>query len=323
MHPDWLLTIYCLAVIVASVAGGQLSLWLRMTHLRTQMLMSCVGGLMLGMALLHLLPHAAAELGSTSNMGFGALVGLIVMFLLIRLFHTHDHAVSVDIGSDIAACTHPSHDHVHRAHDHGHSLAPSSNSLPLLVERTASATEHASHSRSRRGIGWFGLFVGLTLHSFVDGIALAAGLLADMQHGAWLDLAGLGIFLAVFLHKPLDAFTFTWIMGRQRWSPVGQTIANLLFAAACPLGAALFYFGATQLSGSSAWLGWGLAISAGFFIGIALADLLPEVAFHDHDRGKLTAALLLGVAIAVGVENLPGHTHEHLAPPNEHEPATK
>ncbi len=56
-------------------------------------------------------------------------------------------------------------------------------------------------------------------------------------------------------------------------------------------------------------LGWGLAASAGFFIGIALADLLPEVAFHDHDRGKLTAVFLLGILVAVGIENLPGHTH--------------
>jgi len=58
-------------------------------------------------------------------------------------------------------------------------------------------------------------------------------------------------------------------------------------------------------------LGWGLAISAGFFIGIALADLLPEVAFHDHDRGKLTTAFLLGIMIAVGIENLPGHSHDN------------
>ena len=42
----------------------------------------------------------------------------------------------------------------------------------------------------------------------------------------------------------------------------------------------------------------------------ALADLLPEVAFHDHDRGKLTATFLLGIAIAVGIENLPGHSHQ-------------
>ena len=57
-------------------------------------------------------------------------------------------------------------------------------------------------------------------------------------------------------------------------------------------------------------LGWGLGISAGFFVCIALADLLPEVAFHDHDRGTLTAALFVGIGLAVVIESLPGHTHD-------------
>ena len=55
-----------------------------------------------------------------------------------------------------------------------------------------------------------------------------------------------------------------------------------------------------------AMLGFGLALSAGFFICISLADLLPEVAFHHHDRLKLTAALLMGVVLAVAIESLPG-----------------
>ena len=44
-----------------------------------------------------------------------------------------------------------------------------------------------------------------------------------------------------------------------------------------------------------------LAFSAGAFICIALSDLLPEVHFHSHDRGKLTIAFLLGIVIAYGI----------------------
>ncbi len=66
-------------------------------------------------------------------------------------------------------------------------------------------------------------------------------------------------------------------------------------------------------------LGYGLALSAGFFICIALADLLPEVQFHDHDRFKLTTALALGILLAIGIESLPGHSHNH--DEHEHEPA--
>ena len=276
-----LLTFYCVLITLASVGGGKLSSLLRMTHLRTQLLMSGVGGLMLGIALLHLLPHGAEVLGSSASAGMGALVGLIAMFLLIRLFHSHDHGAPDDdkgnlVGND--------HDQQHLHCDHGHGGAPKS-------------------------ISWLGMFFGLGLHTIVDGIALASSVLVDSQHGAWLGLAGLGTFLAVALHKPLDAFAITSVMSKQKRSQMAQNLANLAFSLACPIGAAAFYFGATLFAGGEAFLGWGLAISAGFFIGIALADLLPEVAFHDHDRGKLTFALLLGIAIAVGIESLPGHHH--------------
>jgi zinc and cadmium transporter len=144
----------------------------------------------------------------------------------------------------------------------------------------------------------------------IDGVALAASAVADAQH-AGISMAGLGTFLAIALHKPLDAFAITSTMRSSGWSPTHQGIINVVFAIACPVGALLFYFGVTQLSDSSMVLGWGLAISAGFFICIALADLLPEVSFHQHDRGKLTLSLILGIALAFVVENLPGHSHIH------------
>ncbi len=108
--------------------------------------------------------------------------------------------------------------------------------------------------------------------------------MAESGHGAWLGLGGLGTFLAVALHKPLDTFAITSVMHRQRWSVGSQLLASTLFSLACPAGAFAFYFGVSNLVTEPTVLGWGLAASAGFFIGIALADLLPEVAFHDHDR---------------------------------------
>ncbi|MFN9420595.1 MAG: ZIP family metal transporter [Pirellula sp.] len=283
MSPTVLLIGYCILIVAASLAGGKLSSLLRMTHLRTQLLMSGVGGLMLGIALLHLLPHAGEVLQSHSQAGVGTLIGLTVMFLLIRLFHTHDHSVPVtENESEGNAGHHCQHDHPHH---HGHVDA--------------------------KGISWAGLFFGLLLHTLVDGVALASSVMADASHGAWLGLAGLGTFLAVLLHKPLDAFAITSVMKKQNWPKSAQNGANLAFSLACPAGALAFYFGATTFASGSSVLGWGLAISAGFFIGIALADLLPEVAFHDHDRSILTTAFLMGIAIAVGIENLPGHSHNH------------
>lgn len=296
MNALFLLTVYCVLIVVVSVAGGRLSALVRMTHLRTQILMSGVGGLMLGIAMLHLLPHATETLGSPSKAGMGALIGLAAMFLMVRLFHTHDHSgptvendedgasSSADVASP-SACGH------HHSHEHGD---------------------------ASRGISWVGLFFGLMLHTLVDGIALSASVVAELQHGAWLGLGGLGTFLAVAFHKPLDAFAITSVMQRQHWSSSAQWIVNVVFSLACPLGALGFYFGIGGSVDNSVLLGWGLAASAGFFVGIALADLLPEVAFHDHDRGKLTLAFLLGIAIAVGVENLPGHSHDHSVVNGDH-----
>jgi zinc and cadmium transporter len=153
----------------------------------------------------------------------------------------------------------------------------------------------------------------------IDGVALAASAVADAKHSG-ISMAGLGTFLAIALHKPLDAFAITSTMRSSGWSPMHQGIINVVFAIACPVGALLFYFGVTQLNDSSVVLGWGLAISAGFFICISLSDLLPEVSFHQHDRGKLTLSLILGIALAFVVENLPGHSHVHSLGQSKAEP---
>ena len=291
MSIAWLLTGYCIIVALASVGGGWLPALLRMTHLRTQLLMSFVAGLMLGISTLHLLPHAMESLGSTSQVGIATLVGVIAMFLLLRVFHVHNHG-HVPIAVDPAATIAKVDEHHHCDHHPGDH-------------------QHVEHSPSRRGFGWVGMLFGLGLHTIMDGVALGASVAADIGHGAWLGLAGLGTFLAVALHKPLDAFAISSVMGNSGWSPLQRSLVNLAFGLCCPIGAGLFYFGATRLELGDSVLGYGLALSAGFFICIALADLLPEVHFHDHDRGKLTAALFLGIALAVGIENLPGHSHSH------------
>jgi zinc and cadmium transporter len=292
-----LLFVYCVLIVMASVGGGYLPSMMRMTHLRTQLLMSFVGGLMLGIATLHLLPHASKIIGPQSS-GIAALVGIVAMFLLLRAFYEHHH--HGPSGDDVHANCDQEH-HIHArsndrdAHDHDSSnLANSSDAL----------------AAPSKGLGWIGMLFGLWLHTLVDGVALAASALTEHNHGAWLGLAGLGTFLAVALHKPLDAFAITSTMKTSGWSPGQQNFVNLAFSLACPIGALLFYFGVNQLDDSSLVLGWGLAISAGFFVCIALSDLLPEVAFHDHDRVKLTTALFIGIGLAVLIENLPGHEHD-------------
>ena len=153
-------------------------------------------------------------------------------------------------------------------------------------------------------MGWAGF--GLAVHTLIDGIALATAVTSQEQDG-WVPV-GLAVFLAIVLHKPLDALSITSLMAAKGWKPNLQMAVNLVFAIVCPLSALLF---ATGIQYVGEWrdvmLGYSLAFSAGIFLCISLGDLLPEVHFHSHDRLKLSGMLLLGVLLAFLIEL----SHEH------------
>src|SRR5437762_7681276 len=115
-----LLTFYCICVLAASIAGGALPAVIRLTHRRMQLVMSFVAGLMLGVALLHLIPHSLAEQGSIDRLAGWTLGGLLTMFLLIRVFHVHAHEHG-DISDLVDSHHHPHHgacEEQHEHHDH-------------------------------------------------------------------------------------------------------------------------------------------------------------------------------------------------------------
>ena len=263
-----LVFVYGSALFAVSLLGSNLPRRFPMTHTRTQMVLSLVSGLMLGVALLHLIPHSYAAFESIDSVMIWTLAGLVFMLLLLRWFHFHQH----DFGAAAADCelsTGDSHDHAH-AHDHAH---PPDQSM-----------------------GAVGLFVGLCVHTIVDGLALGAVL---MSASAGVGLAGAGVFLAILLHKPLDALSIETVMAATGSKPAARRLAGWVFALLCPLVLCLFYFGAAPYLALDRWLPATLAFSAGAFICIALGDLLPEVQFHSHDRVRLTLLFILGIGLAM------------------------
>ena len=52
------------------------------------------------------------------------------------------------------------------------------------------------------------------MHSLAGGIALASAVAADFRVGKGIMGAGLGVFIATFVHKPADALTITALMLR-------------------------------------------------------------------------------------------------------------
>ena len=286
------LLIYCVATLAASLAGGALPALLRLTHTRLQTALSFVAGLMLGMALLHLIPHAMHQMDSLDRTMQWALAGFLAMFFLQRLFHYHQHDLPE---TELATC-------------HCHASAP-----------------HESPADPAPGkLNWIGTFIGLGLHSIFDGLALAAAVAAE-AHGA--GLVGLGTALAVALHKPFDAMAVTTLMHASQTSRRSRWVVNLAFALITPLGVALFALGLGGLAQANpALVGCALAFCAGTFLCISCSDLLPELHFHTHDRVRLSLALAAGLGVSILVGQLEtcghdyhqcqgqGHDHEHAEP---------
>ena len=310
--PPTLLSIYCVLIALSSLLGGYLPSLIRLTHSRMQVLVSLIGGLMLGVAIFHQLPHAVEAMAGNGQSHAYALdwcvgwlmVGLLTTFFMLRMFHFHNHEpVAADSDHD-HLCGHD-HDHDQDClgkHDHGHD----------------SGHQHSHHPA--QGASWVGIFLGLSIHTLIDGGALAANVKADALHGgnqAWL--LGLGTFLGVVLHKPLDSLSITTLMAASGWSVRVRNLVNLGYALMCPLGAVAFYLGLQQFGAAhDVILAGALAFSAGVFLCISLSDLLPEVQFHAHDRMRLSLALLFGVLLAFLIGYLePGHTHGQGEGPGE------
>jgi zinc and cadmium transporter len=201
------------------------------------------------------------------------LIGFLAMFFLQRFLPFHHHDVSE--GSPIEPC------------GHTHSLA----------------------DRSARALNWIGVAIGLSLHSILDGVAMAAAV-TSTNHGLGPAI-GLGTALAVILHKPFGALAITTLMTAGNTTRTSRNLVNLGFALVTPLGALLFYLGAGHWAlVNPAWLGCVLAFCAGTFLCIACADLLPELQFHAHDRFKLSFALLLGLTVALFIATYGHNAHE-------------
>ena len=283
-----LLVYYSVAIVAASVIGGLLPDWIRLTHRRTEMVVSLVAGAMLGVALLHMLPHAMASAVADSDNLVAAItavlrwvvIGFLAMFFIERFFCFHHHDMPEEEDGEEG---HAGHHHGCTEHDHPH-------------------TDHSP------GLTWSGAAMGLTLHSVLAGVALAASVRHAPEGAA---AAGLGAFVAIVLHKPLDAMTISMLMGRGGWSASARSLVNALFALAVPLGIATFYAGVGTMeeAGVSEPISAALALSAGVFLCVAMSDLLPELHFHHHDRLKLSLALLAGLAVADIACRFESHTH--------------
>jgi zinc and cadmium transporter len=261
------LAVYALAILVGALAGGALPLLGRMR--RSDALLSFSAGVMLGAAFLHMLPEAVEGAG-LSALPF-VLVGFLFLFLLERFVLVH---VCAEPGPTPAALAHP----------HG---------TPGHVHVEGDATGCEVHTMG------LAAFVGLSLHTIVDGFALGA---------ASTDAAlGFLVFVAILAHKIPSSFSLSAILRAEGYSRARALAMNGVFALMVPLGAALYVVvrGFVQ---APAFTSFALAASAGTFLHLAFSDLLPELHRRGGSKLKLSAALVGGVA-AMWALRLVNHGH--------------
>ncbi len=121
-------------------------------------------------------------------------------------------------------------------------------------------------------------FVAMSLHSLTDGVNIAVG----AHTGGTL---GVNIALGVVLHKFSGGIALAALLLKSGRTPARAVWMCLLFALMTPLGA--FVTAPLLADVSAGTMALLLGLSAGSFIYIAMADILPELHRHDDKLARL------------------------------------
>ena len=131
-------------------------------------------------------------------------------------------------------------------------------------------------------------FLGISLHSLLDGLALGAGFM--------IPELGSVVLLAVLIHKMPDSISITSILLSAGWSRRRVALLSLLFSLTTPVGALLAVLFFRSLSPE--YIAIAIGISSGTFLAIATADILPQV-HRIEERNPLTLLFLVfGLAVS-------------------------
>lgn len=140
---------------------------------------------------------------------------------------------------------------------------------------------------------------GLLIHTFFDGVSIAASSLIDIR-------IGLLVFVAVLLHKFPEGFTIGSMMLAAGKGRREVLIATSLIGLATLVGVLAFYFIGKNVGLSVAYA---LPIACGVTLYVAASDLIPEVNHHGGKRPLVSLSVFAGVALFFGIHML---VHEFL-----------
>ncbi len=214
-------------------------------------------GLLLSMALLHLLPEAL-EQGLSPDVAFPILLGGILCFFMLEKFtiwrHVHSDAGEGD--------QHPGDDHCHD-HTHSHHHLP------------------AGHD------GTLTILIGDGFHNLTDGLLIAAAFLAD-------PVLGWSTTLAIIAHEvPREAGDFAVLLSAG-WKHGKALFWVLVSSLAAIVGGLAGYFLVGRAHGLVPVI---ITVAASSFLYVAIADLMPRLKRENTSIGWHSLLLIAGVAV--------------------------
>src|SRR5436190_19954073 len=135
--------------------------------------------------------------------------------------------------------------------------------------------------------------VGLSVHSFIDGLGIGLAFNLDIT-------TGIIVFIAVAAHDFADGLNMVSFVLSQSGDR-HAAVRWLRIDALAPLVGTIV---GASLSVSESFLGYVLAIYAGFFIYLGATDLLPEA--HEHPSWNRVALTVTGFALIFAITRLAG-----------------
>ncbi len=128
---------------------------------------------------------------------------------------------------------------------------------------------------------------GLVIHTFFDGVSIAAAFLVSFR-------VGLLVFIAILLHKMPEGFTVASIMLASGRSAKKALLATGAIGAATLAGVIAVALLQTKVDSAIAYA---LPFSAGVTLYVAASDLIPEVNHNEERNPTVSIVVFVGVAL--------------------------
>lgn len=128
---------------------------------------------------------------------------------------------------------------------------------------------------------------GLWIHTFFDGVSIAAAFLVSFR-------VGLLVFIAILLHKMPEGFTVASIMLASGRSTRKALLATLAIGAATLAGVVAI---AVLQQRVTSVVAYALPFSAGVTLYVAASDLIPEVNQKEERNPMVSIVVFAGVAL--------------------------